>query len=172
MLIVKYMNNLTKIYWFTGLSGSGKTTLGCALKDYFDNRNISSLVIDGDELRSGLSFDLGFSDSDRIENNRRAMELAMLLIKNKIIPIITLISPFESERFKIKQYFKDYEFKLIYLDVNIDICRKRDPKGLYSKNIKNFTGIGSNYEIPSNPSLILDTNLLSIDSCIEKILEI
>jgi len=163
---------MNKIYWFTGLSGSGKTTLGFALKDYFDNHKIPSFVVDGDELRSGLSSDLGFSDSDRIENNRRAMELSMLLIRNGIIPITTLISPFESERIKIKEHFKNYEFKLIYLDVNIDICKKRDPKGLYSKNIKNFTGIGSNYEIPSNPNLILDTNSLSIESCVEKILEI
>ena len=163
---------MNKIYWFTGLSGSGKTTLGFALKDYFDNHKIPSFVVDGDELRSGLSSDLGFSDSDRIENNRRAMELSMLLIKNKIIPITTLISPFELERSKIKEYFKDYEFKLIYLDVNINIFRKRDPKGLYSKNIKNFTGIGSNYEIPSNPNLILDTYSLSIQSCVEKILQI
>ena len=161
------------IFWFTGgLSGSGKTTLGYALKGYFDNHNISSLVIDGDELRSGLSSDLGFSDSDRVENNRRAMELSMLLIKNKIIPITTLISPFELERSKIKEHFKDYEFKLIYLDENIDICRKRDPKGLYSKNIKNFTGIGSNYKIPSNPNLILDTDSLSIESSVKKILQI
>ena len=166
------MNDFKKLFWFTGLSGSGKTTLGYAIKGYFDNHNISSLVIDGDELRSGLSSDLGFSDSDRVENNRRAMELSMLLIKNKIIPITTLISPFESERLKIKEYFEDYEFKLIYLDVNIDICRKRDPKGLYSKNIKNFTGIGSNYEIPTNPNLILDTNSLSIESCIDKLLQI
>jgi len=163
-------NNL--VYWFTGLSGSGKTTLGYALKNYFDDYNIPSLVIDGDELRSGLSSDLGFSDSDRIENNRRAMELSMLLIKNEIIPITTLISPFESERLKIKEHFKDYEFKLIYLDVNIDICKKRDPKGLYSKNIKNFTGIGSNYEIPLKPNLILDTNTLSVESCVAKILDI
>ena len=75
------MNDFKKLFWFTGLSGSGKTTLGYALKDYFDNHNISSLVIDGDELRSGLSSDLGLSDSDRVENNRRAMELSMWLIK-------------------------------------------------------------------------------------------
>ena len=100
------------------------------------------------------------------------MELSILLIKNKIIPITTLISPFELERSKIKEHFKDYEFKLIYLDVNIDICKKRDPKGLYGKNIKNFTGIGSNYEIPSNPNLILDTDSLSIESCVKKILQI
>jgi adenylylsulfate kinase len=160
------------IFWFTGLSGSGKTTLGYALKNYFDDHNIPSLVIDGDELRSGLSSDLGFSDSDRIENSRRAMELSMLLLKNEIIPITTLISPFESERLKIKEHFKDYEFKLIYLDVNIDICKKRDPKGLYRRKIKNFTGIGSNYEIPSKPNLILDTNSLSVESCVTKILDI
>lgn len=160
------------IFWFTGLSGSGKTTLGYALKNYFDDHNIPSLVIDGDELRSGLLSDLRFSDSDRIENNRRAMELSMLLIKNEIIPITILISPFESERLKIKEYFKDYEFKLIYLDVNIDICKKRDPKGLYSKNIKNFTGIGSNYEIPLKSNLILNTNILSVESCVAKILDI
>ena len=91
------------VFWFTGLSGSGKTTLGYALKGYFDNHHISSLVIDGDELRSGLSSDLGFSDSDRVENNRRAMELSMWLIKNEIIPITTLISPFELERLKINR---------------------------------------------------------------------
>lgn len=160
------------IFWFTGLSGSGKTTLGYSLKYYFGEHKISSFVIDGDELRSGLSSDLGFSDTDRIENNRRAMELAKLLIDNKIIPIVTLISPFESERLRVKEFFKNFNFKLIYLNVDIDICRDRDPKGLYMKNLKNFTGIGSKYEPPKSPDLILDTNLLSVESCIKKILDI
>ena len=90
-----------------------------------------------------MSSDLGFSDSDRIENNRRAMELGKLLANNNIIPIVTLISPFDSERLGVKESFKNFNFNLIYLNVDIDVCRDRDLIGLYKKNSKNFTGIGS-----------------------------
>ena len=160
---------MLKIYWFTGLSGSGKTTLGYGLKKFFDKQKIPSVLIDGDELRSGLSSDLGFSDSDRIESNRRAMQITKLLLKSGITPIVSLISPFESEREKIKEQFYQFEFKLIYLDVNINVCKKRDPKGLYKRKISNLSGIDSKYEIPSNPDLILDTKNYSIQSCLEKI---
>ena len=160
---------MLKIYWFTGLSGSGKTTLGYGLKNFFDKQKKPSVLIDGDELRSGLSSDLGFSDSDRIESNRRAMQITKLLLKSGITPIVSLISPFESEREKIKEQFYQFEFKLIYLDVNINVCKKRDPKGLYKRKISNLSGIDSKYEIPSNPDLILDTKNYSIQSCLEKI---
>ena len=160
---------MLKIYWFTGLSGSGKTTLGYGLKNFFDKQKIPSVLIDGDELRSGLSSDLGFSDSDRIESNRRAMQITKLLLKSGITPIVSLISPFESERIKIKEQFYQFEFKLIYLDVDINVCKKRDPKGLYKRKISNFSGIDSKYEIPSNPDLILNTKNYSIQSCLEKI---
>jgi len=161
-----------KVYWFTGLSGSGKTTLGIRLKKYFDNKNISSFLLDGDDLRLGLSSDLQFSDDDRKENMRRAMEMAKLLLKNKIIPIVSLISPFESERIRIKNNFIDYSFNLIYLDIDIEKCRKRDPKGLYKKKLKNFTGIDSIFEIPKTPNLILNTDNESIDSCLAKIINL
>ena len=160
---------MLKIYWFTGLSGSGKTTLGHGLKNFFDKQKLPSVLIDGDELRSGLSSDLGFSDSDRIESNRRAMQITKLLLKSGITPIVSLISPFESERIKIKEQFYQFEFKLIYLDVNINVCKKRDPKGLYKRKISNLSGIDSKYEITSNPDLILDTKNYSIQSCLEKI---
>ena len=163
---------MLKIYWFTGLSGSGKTTLGYGLKNFFDKQKIPSVNIDRDELRSGLSSDLGFSDSDRIESNRRAMQITKLLLKSGIIPIVSLISPFESEREKIKEQFYQFEFKLIYLDVNINVCKKRDPKGLYKRKISNLSGIDSKYEIPTNPDLILDTKNYSIQNCLEKIYKI
>ena len=163
---------MLKIYWFTGLSGSGKTTLGQGLKNFFDKQKLPSVLIDGDELRSGLSSDLGFSDSDRIESNRRAMQITKLLLKSGITPIVSLISPFESEREKIKEQFYQFEFKLFYLDVNINVCKKRDPKGLYKRKISNLSGIDSKYEIPTNPDLILDTKNYSIQNCLEKIYKI
>ena len=123
-------------------------------------------------MRSGLSSDLGFSDSDRIENNRIAMQITKLLLKSGITPIVSLISPFESEREKIKEQFYQFEFKLIYLDVNINVCKKRDPKGLYKRKISNLSGIDSKYEIPTNPDLILDTKNYSIQNCLEKIYKI
>jgi adenylylsulfate kinase-like enzyme len=97
------------------------------------------------------------------------MQIAKLLLKNGIIPIVSLISPFESERVKIKEQLFPFEFKLIYLDVDINVCKKRDPKGLYKRKISNFSGIDSKYEIPSNPDLVLDTKCFSIQSCLEKI---
>ena len=160
---------MQKIYWFTGLSGSGKTTLGYGLKKMFDKQKKSSFVVDGDELRSGLSSDIGFSNGDRIENNRRAMEITKLLLRSGLTPIVTLISPFELERVKIKKIFHKFDFKLIYLDVDINYCKKRDSKGLYKRKINNFSGIDSKFDIPNNPDLILDTKNQSIESCLEEI---
>ena len=163
---------MLKIYWFTGLSGSGKTTLGYGLKNFFDKQKIPSVLIDGDELRSGLSSDLGFSDSDRIESNRRAMQITKLLLKSGITPIVSLISPFESEREKIKEQFSNDIFNLIYLKITLEDCRERDTKGLYKKKLNEFTGIQSKFDIPLAPDLVLDTKNETIQQCLAKIIQL
>jgi|TARA_B100001059_G_scaffold185755_1_gene187547 adenylylsulfate kinase len=166
------LNYENKIYWFTGLSGSGKTTLGKALKKYFNSEDIACCLIDGDDLRNGISHDLGFSDFDRIENNRRAKEITKILLKNNIVPIVTLISPFELEREKIRKEFSNDIFNLIYLKISLEDCRERDTKGLYKKKLNEFTGIQSKFDIPLAPDLVLDTKNETIQQCLAKIIQL
>jgi len=125
------------------------------------------VILDGDEIRNGLSDDLGFSDLDRIENNRRIIELSKILVKNNIIPIVSTISPFEKIRNKARKELGN--FNLIYLDSSLEVCIKRDRKGLYKKvlleKISNFTGLGSAFEKPKNYDLLINTDKISeIDS--------
>ena len=156
------------VLWLTGLSGSGKSTIANELvaHGYFN--------IDGDVLRSGLCSDLGFDEQSRKENIRRAAQLAKM-ISTKSPVVVSLISPYNNERQNAKEIIGN-EFKEIYINCPIDICKVRDPKGLYEKVelglIKNFTGIDSPYEVPTNPDLILNTNELSVTECMEKIMEL
>lgn len=142
-----------KIYWFTGLSGAGKTTIGKLLK----NQVIDSIILDGDDLRTGLCSDLGFSIEDRNENVRRVRELASFLFKRGFSPIVTFISPIKEERDKAREMFPEGKFIEIYLSTPLDECEKRDVKGLYKKNRSVMTGIGSPYEPPENPEIVIDT---------------
>jgi adenylylsulfate kinase len=156
------------VLWLTGLSGSGKSTIANELValGYFN--------IDGDVLRSGLCNDLGFDEQSRKENIRRAAHLAKM-ISSKLPVAVSLISPYNSDRQKAKEIIGN-EFKEIYINCSIDICKERDPKGLYEKVnqglIKNFTGIDAPYEAPTNPDLILNTDELTLTECIEKIIAI
>lgn len=148
-----------KIIWLTGLSGSGKSTIANELKslNYFN--------IDGDILRSGLCSDLGFLEKDRKENIRRAAHLANIV--SEYMPVVvSLISPFEEDRLKAKEITN---CDIIYIKCDIETCKIRDPKGLYKKNIKNFTGIDSPYEIPMNPDLILDTQKYTLKECLDQL---
>lgn len=154
-----------RVLWLTGLSGSGKSTIANELvkQGYFN--------VDGDVLRSGLCSDLGFDEASRKENIRRAAHLAKL-ISVKMPVVVSLISPYNIDRENAKGIIGE-DFKEIYIDCPIEVCRYRDPKGLYHKVdmglIKNFTGIDSPYEIPTKPDLILKTNQLQLNECIQQI---
>lgn len=153
------------VLWLTGLSGSGKTTLAQLAERELYTLGCSVYMLDGDNLRDGLNSNLGFSEEDRGENIRRAAEVASLLSETGCIVIASFISPFIFDRENARQVCKN-NFHEIYLSAELDICEKRDPKGLYKKAragiIKDFTGIGSPYNIPSNPDLLIETGRDSI----------
>ena len=163
------------IIWFTGLSGSGKTTLSKKLFTYLKADGKSVILLDGDELRSGLSKDLDFSNKARTENIRRVAELANLLIKQLDIVIVATISPEEKQRMLAKEII-GLEFKLIFLSTPLQVCIKRDPKGHYNKArqglLENFTGISAQYEIPKHSDLKLNTAEHDLETCIKKILNL
>lgn len=160
------MNN-AKTIWLTGLSGSGKTTLANALQLKFQQLNIQNFILDGDIVRQGLSSDLGFSEHDRAENLRRVAEVAKILNSAGITVIAAFISPLEKDRKMVKNIIGVTNFFEVYVNTTLAICEQRDPKGLYKQArlgaIKDFTGISANYEVPTNPNLLINTAKLSIE---------
>jgi adenylylsulfate kinase len=167
-------NHRSTILWFTGLSGSGKSTLAHAVEDYLYNLNISTFVLDGDNVRHGLCSDLGFNDKDRIENIRRVGELAKLMIEAGIITLTAFISPFKSDRNTARNLVPHGDFLEIYCECPIEICEQRDVKGLYKKaragQIPFFTGIDSPYEAPENPELVVDTQKLCLEDSVQQVI--
>ena len=153
-------NQKSRTVWLTGLSGSGKSTIANALEKRLLAQGAHAYVLDGDNLRLGINMDLGFTPEDRAENVRRTSEVAKLMVDAGLIVITALISPFEVDRQRAKSIFQDDEFLEVFVDTPVEICRTRDPKGLYKKSaagkIPNFTGVGQDYERPSHPDLILD----------------
>jgi bifunctional enzyme CysN/CysC len=149
-----------KIIWLTGLSGSGKSTIANELAKQFFINGAHAFVLDGDNLRSGLNMDLGFTPDDRAENVRRVSEVAKLMVDAGLIVITALVSPFETDRQRARSLVSEEEFFEVYIDTPIEICRQRDSKGLYKKadigQIPNFTGIGQEYEVPISPELVID----------------
>jgi bifunctional enzyme CysN/CysC len=167
-------NQKAKVIWLTGLSGSGKSTIANALEKRFFAQGLHSYVLDGDNLRMGLNMDLGFTSTDRAENVRRVSEVAKLMVDAGLLVISALVSPFEVDRQRAKSIFEDGEFVEIFVDTPVEICRARDPKGLYKKSaageIPNFTGVGQDYEPPLSPTLVVD-GTAPIDEIVEKILK-
>jgi adenylyl-sulfate kinase len=161
--------------WMTGLSGAGKSTLANALEQELNKKGKHTYILDGDNLRHGLNSDLGFSESDRNENVRRAAEAAKLMIDAGLIVIVGLISPFKKERDWARGLFKDNQFNEIYISTSLQDCEERDVKGLYKKarqgEVKDFTGIDSPYEPPENPDVIIDTQDKSVSECVQFILK-
>lgn len=164
------------VIWLTGLSGSGKSTLAHALDEILYQKGCHSFVLDGDNVRHGLCSDLNFSETDRKENIRRVAETAKLFVEAGIITITAFISPFAAERQKARELFSENDFIEIYCDTPIEICEKRDIKGLYQKARKGeipfFTGISSPYEPPLNPELILKTDESPLENCVMKIVKL
>jgi adenylylsulfate kinase len=164
------------ILWFTGLSGSGKSTLAHAVEDYLYRVGTSTFVLDGDNVRHGLCSDLGFSDRDRIENIRRIGELAKLMTEAGIITLTAFISPFKSDRNTARNLVPHGDFLEIYCKCPIETCEQRDVKGLYKKaragEIPFFTGIGSPYEAPDLPELIVDTQEQSLQDSVQLVVNL
>lgn len=163
------------LLWFTGLSGSGKSTIANALDVALHERGYHTFLLDGDNVRHGLCKDLGFSDTDRVENIRRIGEVSKLFADAGLIVLSAFISPFISDRRMVRSLFPAGEFIEVFMDTPLDTCEQRDPKGLYQKaragEIKHFTGIDSPYETPSHPEVRLDTSRHSVDQCVERLIE-
>jgi bifunctional enzyme CysN/CysC len=145
--------------WFTGLSASGKSTIANLVEQKLHALGHHTYLLDGDNVRLGLNKDLAFTPADRVENIRRTAEVAKLMADAGLIVLVSLISPFEAERAAARSLFEEGEFIEVYVDASLEVCRERDPKGLYRKategKILNFTGIDSPYEAPQNPELHL-----------------
>jgi adenylylsulfate kinase len=160
--------------WFTGLSGSGKSTLIDALEVYLHSKNLHTYVLDGDNLRNGLCSDLHFSNESRDENLRRASEVASLMVDAGLIVLAGFISPSLKQRASIRKLFHKNEFIEVFVSTSLDICEKRDVKGLYEKarmgKIKNFTGVDSEFEIPVGPEITIDTEDKSVDRSMEELI--
>ncbi len=161
------------VIWLTGLSGSGKSTIGYALERRLNGGRHLTYVLDGDNVRHGLCSDLGFSPQDRTENIRRIGEVAALFADAGLIIITSFISPYRSDRDLARQRVPAGKFIEVFLDVPVEVCERRDPKGLYKKaragEILEFTGVSAPYERPSAPELSLDTESLDVDACVETI---
>lgn len=161
------------IIWFTGLSGSGKSTLANALEQKLFELNHHTYLLDGDNVRHGLNKDLGFSDADRQENIRRIGELAALFVDAGLLVLAAFISPFRAERRMVRELVGPGEFIEIHVATPLSTCEQRDPKGLYKKaragEIRNFTGIDSEYEAPANPELVVDTSVQTLDQSVDQI---
>lgn len=153
-------NQRAKLIWLTGLSGSGKSTIANALEKRLHALGMHAYVLDGDNLRMGLNVDLGFTPEDRAENVRRVSEVGKLMIDAGLIVITALVSPFEVDRQRARSIFDEGDFIEVFVDTPVDVCISRDPKGLYKKasqgQIPNFTGVGQDYERPTNPEIIVN----------------
>lgn len=163
------------VLWLTGLSGSGKSTLAVALERKLFEMNMSTYIMDGDNIRMGLNRNLGFSQADRKENIRRIGEVSKLFVDAGTILLSAFISPYRVDRHSVRQLFSEGEFIEVYVRCPLEVCESRDPKGLYRKaragDIANFTGISAPYEVPDNPEIVVDTNLYSIEECIMIVLD-
>lgn len=169
------MNQKPITLWFTGLSGSGKSTIANALEKRLYEDGKYTMLLDGDNVRMGLNKNLGFEPEDRIENIRRIAEAAKLMNDAGLIVLTAFISPYESDRQNARNIIGKECFVEIYVDTPLELCEKRDVKGLYQKarrkDIPNFTGISSPYEVPKNPDIIVSTEEQSVEECVNLILK-
>ena len=162
------------VLWFTGLSGSGKSTVADRLEQKLHARGRRTYLLDGDNVRHGLNKDLGFTDQDRVENIRRVAEVAKLMADAGLIVLSSFISPFRAERQMARALMEEGEFVEVFVDTPLEVCEQRDPKGLYKKaragELKNFTGIDSDYEVPENAEIILKSGEHDPDTLADQII--
>lgn len=162
--------------WFTGLSGSGKSTLAVALERELHQRGLLCRILDGDNIRSGINNNLGFSAADREENIRRIAEVGKLFVDTGIITLAAFISPDEKMRQMAASIIGNGDFLEVYVNTPIEACEKREVKGLYAKarkgEIKNFTGVSAPFEAPENPDISIDTSVTSLEESVQALLSI
>ncbi len=155
------------VIWLTGLSGSGKSTIANELNTRLFHQNKHAVILDGDNTRLGINSDLGFSNENRTENNRRVAEIAKLFIESGNIVICSFISPFQKDREMSKQIIGEADYFEVFVDCSLEMCENRDVKGMYKQarkgELESFTGISSPYEKPTNPKLILNTEKLNLE---------
>ena len=169
------LNQNSKVIWMTGLSGSGKTTVAKGVERYLHSQGILNQLLDGDNIRVGISSNLTFSSEDRAENIRRISEISKLFLNCGIVTLNCFVSPTIEIRNIAKEIIGAENFIEVYINASVDTCEKRDVKGLYQKarkgEIKNFTGISAPFEAPENPKIEINTSELSIDESIQKVLD-
>lgn len=169
-------NHKSVVLWFTGLSASGKSTLAHAVEKELYRRGCHSYVLDGDNVRHGLCSDLSFSLDDRHENIRRVANVAKLFIEAGVIVLTAFISPLREDREIARSLMPHGDFLEIFCDAPVEVCEKRDPKGLYQKardgKIPEFTGISSPYEAPTKPELHLDTGEQPLEECVATVIDL
>jgi len=162
------------VLWFTGLSGAGKSTLAFALEEALYAKGYQVFVLDGDNMRTGLNADLGFSHEDRTENIRRVGEVAALFASAGVVCISAFISPYRADRAMARKA-AGVRFNEIYVKADLSTCEARDPKGLYKKarrgEIEEFTGVSAPYEEPLVPELVLETGKCTVRDCIETLVD-
>ena len=162
--------------WMTGLSGSGKSTLAIAIERELQRRGILCRILDGDNIRSGINSNLGFSPADRRENIRRIAEVARLFVDTGIVTIAAFISPSEELRRMAAGIVGEEDFVEIYVSTPLRVCEERDVKGLYAKarrgEISEFTGISAPFEAPQSPALSIDTSARPLGDCVEEVLKL
>ena len=180
MLMRKDKEDLLKqhsvMVWFTGLSGSGKSTIAIALERELHKRGLLCRILDGDNIRSGINNNLGFTEADRVENIRRIAEVSKLFLDTGVITIAAFISPNNDIREMAADIIGQDDFLEVYVSTPLEECERRDVKGLYAKarkgEIKNFPGISAPFEEPAHPALTLDTSVLSLEESVNKLLEL
>jgi adenylylsulfate kinase len=172
----RLLRQRSKVLWFTGLSGAGKTTLAAELEKRLNYNGYLTQILDGDNIRSGINNNLGFTEEDRMENIRRISEVSKLLIHSGVITLNSFISPTREIRHRAMEIIGKENFIEIYVSTPIEVCEERDTKGLYKKaregKIKNFTGIDSPFEPPVSPDVEVDTSILTIEESLDRIIKI
>lgn len=162
--------------WFTGLSGSGKSTIALSLERELDKRGVLCRILDGDNIRSGINRNLGFSEEDRVENIRRIAEVGKLFVDTGIVTIAAFISPTNQLREMAAEIIGKDDFREIYVSTPLSVCEQRDVKGLYARarrgDIKDFTGVSAPFEAPEHPALSLDTSKLSLEEAVNQVLQL
>lgn len=165
------LNQRGMMLWFTGLSGSGKSTVAIALERELHSRGLLCRILDGDNIRSGINNNLGFSAEDRVENIRRIAEVGRLFVDTGIITIAAFISPNNQLREMAAEIIGKDDFVEVFVSTPLEECEKRDVKGLYAKarrgEIKNFTGISAPFEAPEHPDITLDTSKLPVEESVK-----